>query len=144
MENLTTQQLRVINARHLASAFGTKKEFCEATHLQLSQYSHLLGENARAKVGDIVARKIEEGCGKPAGWLDINHEGGKDSNQELITIDLAVETLIAMRKELEKLGTDISNLPIKTLRKMFLLNLTHNQQYKEMVLEIEAVKKVAS
>lgn len=63
--------VRNFNARTLASSFGTISEFSSHVGINRNRMSALLSSSRN--IGVKSARQIEAGCGKPHGWLDIQH-----------------------------------------------------------------------
>lgn len=59
---------------------GMLKKFSE--HLELSEryMSHI--KCGRKGIGSVVARQIEQRCGKPHGWLDLPHTESDPKNGE--------------------------------------------------------------
>ncbi len=74
------EQIRLANLQSLISEFGTVTEVGRLSGTSRIYLSQILTRSASAtgksrEVGTKLARKLEKGCGKPEGWMDINHNG---------------------------------------------------------------------
>lgn len=75
----TIDEIRRDNALALADAIGGNTVFAEKIDRETTQVSRFIGKNFTKKIGDDMARHIEECFGLERGWLDQNH---KQSVQE--------------------------------------------------------------
>jgi len=80
-----SQEIRVRNLRKLISEFGSQAKLADAVGCTPSVISQLI--TGHRDIGEKLARKIEEGAGKPALWLDgdpyaLNVEIGTAGNAE--------------------------------------------------------------
>jgi hypothetical protein len=56
-------------------------------------------------IGDALARKLEEGCEKPIGWMDQSHDESEREVEELVSIFMA----------LDRRGRDVALNVLRTL-----------------------------
>lgn len=68
----------------LAKEAGSKAKFAEVIERSPGQVGHFIGKTPTKNIGKSLARHIEAKCGKPEGWLDVNH----DSDEELTDLYL--------------------------------------------------------
>ena len=75
---------------------GMLKAFAEQMGMSDRYLSHV--KCNRKPVGHTVARKIEAGCGKPVGWMDVDHDAlanslavGAKSQREREFVQMAME-----------------------------------------------------
>ena len=68
-------EVRIINARRFSSEYDTLKSFAEHCGISAGVMSRLISTSCakNRNIGSQAARQIEKACGKPPGWLDINH-----------------------------------------------------------------------
>ena len=72
------EYLRIVNLRALVVEFGTVAEVARRSHTE-SNYLYQVINEYRTKagnprtLGNEMADKIEDACGKPRGWLDTDH-----------------------------------------------------------------------
>lgn len=69
----TTAEIRLSNARDLASLFETKADFARALEMSDAYMWQILGDTPKRNIGNSIARRMELACGKPEGWLDVPH-----------------------------------------------------------------------
>ncbi len=75
----TIAEIRLDNLRLLISDFGTQDRVAELAGTSPVYLSQILNGAADSKtgkvrqIGDPLARKLEEGCGKETGWMDNIH-----------------------------------------------------------------------
>lgn len=69
----TNAEIRLENARRLASEVGQPADFARRLGMSDSQMGQLIGRNPVRNIGPRIARRMEEVCGKPEGWLDVEH-----------------------------------------------------------------------
>jgi hypothetical protein len=77
---VTIQHIRLANLRLLVTLFGTPRAAADLSDTSEGYLKEILrGDtlpSGKAKsVGDDLARKLEKGCGKPEGWMDVSHQG---------------------------------------------------------------------
>lgn len=70
----TNAEIRRENARLLAAEVGQPADLARRLGMSDSQMGQLIGRNPVRNIGPRVARRIEEVCGKPEGWLDVEHQ----------------------------------------------------------------------
>lgn len=66
-------QIRLDNVRHLAKQAGGTTPFAVKVDREPTQMSRVMGTNPTKNIGSRLARHIESCFGKPAGWLDYDH-----------------------------------------------------------------------
>lgn len=71
MEN---KQIRLINLRMLLKEAKSAASLAVAANTSPAYLSQILSNKAKGRIGDKLARKLEEALGKPRGWLDVLHE----------------------------------------------------------------------
>ncbi len=71
MEN---KQIRLINLRKLLKEAKSAASLATAANTSPAYLSQILSQKTKGKIGDKLARKLEEALGKPKGWLDSLHE----------------------------------------------------------------------
>lgn len=69
----TNAEIRRENARILASEVGQPADLARRLGMSDSQMGQLIGRNPQRNIGPRMARRMEEACGKPEGWLDVEH-----------------------------------------------------------------------
>lgn len=69
----TIDEIRVENARALAKQAGSSAAFARRIDRAPTQVSKLIGGKPTVKIGDDMARHIEDSFGLEKGWLDNNH-----------------------------------------------------------------------
>ena len=80
--------IRFINLKALRRNYDTINSFAAQCEMLPSNMSKLLSKSATRNIGSKAARQIEKACGKPRGWLDINHSTASAS-------DISVEEIAA-------------------------------------------------
>lgn len=76
---LTIEEIRRHNLEILVAEFVTQAAVARAAKASRHNLSQILTkfENKRGKVSEIgsdLARRLEKGCGKPLGWMDVSHD----------------------------------------------------------------------
>ncbi|NSX16913.1 hypothetical protein HTY52_22740 [Cupriavidus taiwanensis] len=69
----TNAEIRRENARQLAAEVGQPADLARRLGMSDSQMGQLIGRNPVRNIGPRIARRMEEVCGKPEGWLDVEH-----------------------------------------------------------------------
>lgn len=69
----TSAEIRRENARRLAAEIGSPADLARRLEMSDSQMGQLIGRNPVRNIGPKIARRIEEVCGRPTGWLDVDH-----------------------------------------------------------------------
>lgn len=69
----TNAEIRRENARLLAHEVGQPADLARRLGMSDSQMGQLIGRNPVRNIGPRMARRLEEACGKPEGWLDVEH-----------------------------------------------------------------------
>lgn len=72
---MTNAEIRLENARRLASDCGGLTSFAKRMEMSSSQVSQIIGENPSKNIGKNIARRIEAAFNKESGWLDRLHIG---------------------------------------------------------------------
>lgn len=123
--------VRNANARALAKRFDTITEFSSHVGIIRNRVSSLLSRSESSKnIGAKTARQIEKACGKPLGWLDINHSTLSPS--EVSSEEIAIKCSI--------LFSEISDIT-----EMFGSGkMSGGQTMKLLILLIEAIQSVKS
>lgn len=87
---MTRKYARLINLRHLVEEYGTITAVAAAAgtsekYLGDILNGTLLKSGKRRQLGDRLAEKLENGCGKPPGWLDIDHSANSPTGGPALT-----------------------------------------------------------
>ena len=69
----TIYEIRLANARKLASKYKNQAEFANAINKPATQVSRFMGKNPTKNIGDEIASDIEVALGLESGYLDIRH-----------------------------------------------------------------------
>jgi len=69
----TVANIRRENARELASQIGGHAELARRLGISDSQMNQTIGRNPSRNIGNNLARRIEQACGKEIGYLDSSH-----------------------------------------------------------------------
>lgn len=69
----TSAEIRRDNTRRLAAEIGSPADLARRLEMSDSQMGQLIGRRPVRNIGPKIARRIEEVCGRPTGWLDIDH-----------------------------------------------------------------------
>lgn len=94
---LKIEEIRLANLQSLIIEFGTAAEvgrLSDTSRIYLSQILTRASNNVTGKtreIGTKLARKLEQGCRKPEGWMDINHQNLNSNEAELQTIYAAMD-----------------------------------------------------
>lgn len=86
----TTAEIRLANARQLASRFASRADFARVLEMSDAYMWQILGDVPKRNIGNSIARRMEVACGKKEGWLDVPHG---DENEEKPLGPQVVETL---------------------------------------------------
>jgi phage repressor protein C with HTH and peptisase S24 domain len=70
---MDVKQIRHKNAHALAQEVGSWVELARLADTNPKYLSQIVSEKGKREVGDKLARKLEQGCGKPHGWMDQDH-----------------------------------------------------------------------
>lgn len=70
----TISEIRFDNAQALVREVGTRADFARLLGMSDAQIWQILGGGKTRNIGNSIARRMEEACNKPNGWLDVNHE----------------------------------------------------------------------
>lgn len=107
MKPTTISQIRISNLRLLieevdainigadSARAGTAKAVALRCNTSASLLSQILTRNTRdngktKEIGTDLARKLEKGCGKPEGWMDVGHGVIDPKEEELRTLFAAM------------------------------------------------------
>lgn len=93
------QKIRQINGRKLLEEYDNKKQFAESAGISPTQVSSLFGNNGSVKIGDRIARRLEDKCFKPRGWMDMDHEA---EEEEFISVHAAAKCVVALVETLHE------------------------------------------
>lgn len=109
----TSKQTRLSNLHALIAEFRTADAVAhraDTAPMYLSQIINgVPSKTGRPRgIGDALARKLEEGCGKPIGWLDQAHDEDP-RERELLDLfnsldDRGRETLLTVARSLRETG----------------------------------------
>lgn len=69
----TIYEIRLTNARKLASRYKNQAEFANAINKPATQVSRFMGKNPTKNIGDEIANDIEMALGLESGYLDTKH-----------------------------------------------------------------------
>lgn len=72
---MTIAEIRLANARTLASTMKKQADFGALLDMDASQVSQIIGRNPTKDIGNSIARRIEAAFNKPVGWMDVIHTG---------------------------------------------------------------------
>ena len=70
---MNIHDVRVRNARTIAKELGGQSALADILGKSESQLSQIMGKNPSRKIGNKVARQIEEAGDKEKNWLDVEH-----------------------------------------------------------------------
>lgn len=70
---MDVKQIRKKNAQTLAQEVGSWAELARRAETDPKYLSQIVSEKGTRQVGDKLARKLEQGCSKPHGWMDQDH-----------------------------------------------------------------------
>lgn len=98
--------IRYNNLLLLESEFGTLSEVasrCDVSYTNLNNVKNKVKTPAGTErnIGDDLARGLEKGCGKPFGWMDVQHEdrAEEQAGQYVVTYrKSAIEHAVKMLK----------------------------------------------
>lgn len=76
---MSIKNVRRENLRFLAKSIGGITRLAERLGKTQSQISHLIGNHPVKNIGDKIAAEAEVAFNKPAGWLDREHNGSRES-----------------------------------------------------------------
>lgn len=97
MQNVKTNaEIRRENARRLADEVGQPADFARLLGMSDSQMGQLIGRNPVRNIGPRIARRMEEVCGKPEGWLDVEHHAIEPGSLRDLQLQEARRILEAM------------------------------------------------
>lgn len=118
---MTVEQTRLDNLRLLVTEKGTIAAVAEAAGTPASYLSQILTRapsrtGKPRDIGSQLARKLEAGCTKPAGWMDVPHRGLDDEDsifldairREVVDRDLSPdmrEALLTLFRSAPKRGS---------------------------------------
>lgn len=113
---------RKLRLEELIDEFGSAAEVARRGNTAASYLSTLLSSSGGRKIGDEVARKIEVGCGKPKGWMDIpvgkNFSFSEDSSNSIPPLlSRSSRKLVQRISEMETNG-DLNDLQITKLTEL--------------------------
>ncbi|MBG7619324.1 hypothetical protein I5R65_07600 [Herbaspirillum sp. AP02] len=70
----TTAEIRLANARQLASRFESRADFARELEMSDAYMWQILGDVPKRNIGNSIARRMEKACGMNEGWLDVPHD----------------------------------------------------------------------
>lgn len=70
----TTAEIRLANARQLASRFTSRADFARELEMSDAYMWQILGDVPKRNIGNSIARRMEKACGMNEGWLDVPHD----------------------------------------------------------------------
>lgn len=74
-DNMDAKEIRLRNLRRLIEEAGGQRRLAIRARVNPAYLSQILSERTRRSMGDVVARRLEQGMGKSHGWMDVVHEG---------------------------------------------------------------------
>lgn len=83
---MTSAELRLKNARALASQEGGIAAFARKLKCSDSQASQIIGKTPTRGIGHQLARDIEQAFGKEKGWLDLPHDDSEELTPAAIDV----------------------------------------------------------
>lgn len=104
--------IRVQKMRMLVEEFGGRKAFSEKTGIAYTQLNNYIGKTRFKNIGSNIARRVEETCGKPHGWMDNLDEMRSESTVSY----LASSQIVARQKNgvihIPVVDKDVSKLTV--------------------------------
>jgi SOS-response transcriptional repressor LexA len=94
MEN---KQIRLINLRRLLKEAKSAASLAIAANTSPAYLSQILSNKTKGRIGDKLARKLEEALGKPRGWLDVLHENANAIHASVVKFIPIIELDTAMQ-----------------------------------------------
>lgn len=70
---MDAKEIRLRNLRELIREAGGQRKLAALARVNPAYLSQILSARTRRQMGDVVARRLEAGLGKPHGWMDILH-----------------------------------------------------------------------
>jgi len=96
MNTSTIEEIRYANLLLLIEENGGKENgqttvarLCNTNRIYLNQIINRQtrsGSDLTAAVGSRLARKLEQGCGKPEGWMDVRHDPDEDELRSIFAM----------------------------------------------------------
>lgn len=72
---MDAKEIRLRNLRRLIEEAGGQRRLASRGRVNPAYLSQILSERTRRSMGAEVARRLEQGMGKPHGWMDVLHDG---------------------------------------------------------------------
>ena len=92
--NMTNDEIRKNNLLLLIKEVGKKSVLAKLADTDPAYISQVLSKGSKKRnIGDDFARKLEVGCNKPRGWMDVRHDG-LDNTEIASTLTKGVVPLI--------------------------------------------------
>lgn len=86
--DMRPKNIRRSNLELLVKEFGSIAEVARKAGTSEKYLSQILGKRVQRKtergIGDTVAIKLETGCRKPIGWIDIYHPQATDASEHVV------------------------------------------------------------
>jgi hypothetical protein len=126
MKTTTIQEIRRANLRLLIKEEGTEEEEgtavalalkCDTTQSYLSQIliRYPTSSGKAREMGTELARKLERGCNKPEGWMDVDHSMDVDADIDPAHSEL-VHLYATMKPEMRRILIQTARLMVKEKR----------------------------
>jgi len=74
-QQMDAKEIRLRNLRELVAEAGGQRKLAARTGVNPAYLSQILSARTRRRMGDDVARRLEQGMKMPHGWMDVVHEG---------------------------------------------------------------------
>lgn len=143
MEKIQRIRLRKLKEYITQNYDGSVASFADDIEMRRTQIYRLFGRGAHARrLGEDLARDIEERLGKDEGWLDKLEEPDKTRNEELIIKAKRPDPLAGQKKEIVELYVELTAEQRKQLIRHMRKVVRHNRSMPH--LEEFDPKKVAS
>ena len=91
--NMTNKYIRKDNLRALIIEFKSAAAVARMADTSASYISQVLSDKTNREVGDDLARKLEAGCNKSIGWMDLSHQDVFDEHGGVISSGWDAESL---------------------------------------------------
>jgi SOS-response transcriptional repressor LexA len=78
---MDAKEIRLRNLRELIREAGGQRKLAALARVNPAYLSQILSARTRRQMGDVVARRLEQGTGKPHGWMDTLHPGPRAASR---------------------------------------------------------------
>lgn len=111
LKGMTILNVRLENAKKLASQVGGQSRFAERMNMSRQQASHIIGAKPHKGIGHTMARRIESVFDVPVGWLDIDHNTPATANEDSVDVPLLSGSTSVATSAVRALGDE----PVKRM-----------------------------